>query len=358
MSLFDLAIKKSLKKKDDDVLALKSDSFVVKTNIHFPTDYTLLYDSSRKALDCITKIMKRQQTKGFQLLTGWRKQKSWYKTLKIIARTIGTTSKKGGKNKTTDLEKVVQEYITLCSKLNNKLCESIYEVHHQADICIGIYVEELKKYMKYQMILMDQLERRIIKKEVIPNEEKIYSIFEPHTEWINKGKLYPNVELGKRLTITTDQYQMIIHHVIMEKQSDSQIVDKLNEEVSTKWKIQSWSFDKGYYSKENKELLKNEVPEVILPKKGKKNQVEKVEESQKRYKKLRNNHSAVESNINELEYRGLDKCPDKGYDNFKRYIALSVCAYNLHKIGAYMQEVQRVKIEGKKEKPKPKLKAA
>jgi hypothetical protein len=62
--------------------------------------------------------------------------------------------------------------------------------------------------------------------------------------------------------------------------------------------------------------------------------VEKEQESHPDFKKTRHQHSAVESNINEPEHKGLDRCPDKGYAHFKRYVGLGVCAYNLHKIGA------------------------
>jgi hypothetical protein len=66
--------------------------------------------------------------------------------------------------------------------------------------------------------------------------------------------------------------------------------------------------------------------------------MEKEEEHTPQFKKLRNKHSAVESNINELEHRGLDRCPDKGYPHFKQYIGLGISAYNLHKIGARLRQ--------------------
>ena len=56
------------------------------------------------------------------------------------------------------------------------------------------------------------------------------------------------------------------------------------------------------------------------------------------FRYLKNKHSAIESNINELEHRGLDRCPDRGYNNYKTYIALGVCAYNLKKIGKKILE--------------------
>ncbi len=48
---------------------------------------------------------------------------------------------------------------------------------------------------------------------------------------------------------------------------------------------------------------------------------------------MNNSHQGVESNINQLEYHGLDKCPDKGEENFKKYVSLAVLSYNLHRLG-------------------------
>ena len=83
------------------------------------------------------------------------------------------------------------------------------------------------------------------------------------------------------------------------------------------------------------------VEKVVMPKRGKCNKQEQAEESQRYFKLLRNKHSAVESNINELECRGLDRCPDRGYPNYKRYIGLAVAAYNLRRIGQELIAIQR-----------------
>ncbi len=109
--------------------------------------------------------------------------------------------------------------------------------------------------------------------------------------------------------------------------------------------VSSWSFDKGFYSKENKELLDLFVNEVIMPKKGKLNKKEYEFEHRRKFKKLRNKHSAVESKINELEHRGLDRCPYKGNEHFTNYIGLGICSYNLHKIGAELMRQERLKLK-------------
>ncbi|MEJ7684076.1 MAG: hypothetical protein WKG06_40730 [Segetibacter sp.] len=58
-------------------------------------------------------------------------------------------------------------------------------------------------------------------------QEKIYSIFEEHTEWISKGKLNRNVELGHLVLVTTDQHQFIVDYKVMEKQKDASQISLL-----------------------------------------------------------------------------------------------------------------------------------
>ncbi len=178
------------------------------------------------------------------------------------------------------------------------------------------------------------IERRLLKKELIPSSEKIYSIFEPHTEWISKGKQNKKVELGHKILISTCQHHFILHHQVIEAKADVELTIPLADKLLTKYpNIESWSMDKGFYSKENKELLSLVIPQLVMPKKGKLNVAEKEEESQKQFKKLRNLHSAVESNINQLEHNGLDRCPDKGLKNYKKYVSLGILSYNLHRLG-------------------------
>jgi hypothetical protein len=209
------------------------------------------------------------------------------------------------------------------------------------DVTDLVIMLELERFMELLDKHVDLLDRRVIKGEEIPHEEKIFSIFEEYTEWITKGKLRPNVELGKKLAITTDQYNLIVDYRVMDHQSDPGIVKPLAERLISSFLVKSWSFDKGFWHKDNKELLKEHVEKVIMPKKGKCNKTEQAEEGQRYFKRLRNKHSAVESNINELECRGLDRCPDRGYPNFKRYIGLAVAAYNLRRIGQELIAIQR-----------------
>jgi len=324
------------KKKETEPLRLKTDSFVVESNVHFPTDYNLLWDSARKCIDIIGKFIKKHQK-----LTGWRKIKYWYRQLKRQMRAL--TQIKGGKNRKARLLNAATNYINTAQAFLSKLENE----KHNLPLCdlndIDLQME-LDYYHSMLIKHIDLVERRLIKREEIPHHEKIFSIFEPYTEWINKGKQHPNVELGKNFQITSDQFNLIIDYKIMENEVDKSTVISLANRVLLKYLVNSWSLDKGFYSKANKETLELHVDNVAMRKKGKLTQAEKEEERQTEFKKLCNKHSAVESNINELEHRGLNRCPDKGYEHFKRYVGLGVCAYNLHKIGAELLRIEREKI--------------
>lgn len=207
--------------------------------------------------------------------------------------------------------------------------------------------DELQKYILYTAKFIDQIERRLLKGESIPSEEKTYSIFEEHTEWLVKGKRAP--ELGNNILITTNQYHLIMDYKIMYNEKDASQIEALLGRLKTNFpneKIKSLSTDKGFYSKSNFEKCVNAgIENVIMPKKGKPNKVEHEREHSKLFISFRRGHSAVESDINMLEHHGLNRCLDRGLAHYEKYVALSVLAYNLHRIGNELVRLQRKKEE-------------
>jgi hypothetical protein len=338
---------KLVKKKEDEALKLKTDSYAVETNIHFPTDLNLLWDSSRKCLDMIEKLVEITEVKG------WRKIKSLRKNFKSLFR---ATSHQVFKGKNEHQKKqYVKRYLLQARLLEQRVEELIktLPLNPGKQSQILLIIEMLKHYKKYVTKFTDQIERRLIKGEVIPADEKVYSIFEEHTEWISKGKLNKKVELGHLVLITTDQYQFIVDYKVMEKQKDAKQVSDLCERIKKNFggkKLYSHSFDKGFWSKDNHTALKGAaIEQVILPKRGRHNKEDKERESQAAFKKLRNAHSAVESNINMLEHHGLNRCMDKGLRGYKRCVGLSILAYNLHIVGNALK-VKELEAEVKREK--------
>lgn len=325
------------KKKEEAGLRLKTDSFVVETDVHFPTDYNLLWDSARKCIDVAGKLS----------IPGWRKSKSWKRTLKGLMRAVGKTSVAGGPNKKQRIKKAAGTYLSKARVLEKKVRGVLasYTPARPTGIARLVLMDEYRKMLTKHIDLVD---RRLIKGETIPHSEKVFSIFLPWTELIKKGKRHPSVEFGKSLAITSDQYHLILDWQIAERQTDSELTLDIAGRVTGKYSVASLSVDKGFSNMADKAALEASIPQVIMPKKGKRNQAEKAVEAAPAFKKLKNNHSAVESNINELEHRGLDRCPDRTRGGFNRYVGLAITAYNLHKIGRELLAQRRAQAQRRK----------
>ncbi len=344
---------KLVKKKEGEALQLKTDSYALETNVHFPTDLNLLWDSLRKCLDMVETLQKLSSLKG------WRKIKNIRKVLKSQFR---ATSQKVFKGRDEHQKKQsVKDYLRQAKALEEKVAEMIKNLPIVIDkeVQVQTIIAQLMKYKNYVTKFTNQIERRLLKGEVIPAEEKIFSIFEEHTEWLTKGKLNKKVELGHLLLVSSDQYHFIVDYKVMEKQRDASQVGGLCERIKDHYPdktIKSHSFDKGFWSKENLATLQGaQIQQVVLPKKGRHNKEDKERESGADYKKLRNAHSAVESNINMLEHHGLNRCMDKGLDGYKRCTGLSVLACNLHILGNALKEK---KLAEEQRRQKRRLKAA
>jgi len=259
------------KKKETTALFLKTDSFVVETETYFPTDYRLLYDSGRKCLEIMGKLHKKYD------LEGWRQWKDTRKKLKSLYRTFGKVTSSGGKNKEERERLSCQEYLKTSRKLSSKVAHFLADqAPNMIDTLsfLGIIIElEWYKSMLDKHIVL--LERRIIKREIIAQKDKMFSIFLPFTEFINKGKKNPSVEIGKKLFITTDQNHLIVDYQMGDKLNDQDaiigILDRIHQKYSN---IKSLSTDKGFSTKENKALIEAVHPTIALmmPKKGKRNQ--------------------------------------------------------------------------------------
>jgi hypothetical protein len=197
----------------------------------------------------------------------------------------------------------------------------------------------IENYLSHADRQIDQIRRRVLKGESIAHHEKVFSIFEEHTEWISKGKAGVPQELGLRVCILEDQYGFILDHHVMENQKDVDIAVMMVLEAKRRYAaLSGCSFDKGFYSPENKGTLEGLLDEVILPKKGKLSEKDKQIEYSKQFIEARHQHAAVESAINALENHGLDRCPDHGIWGFKRYVALAVLARNLQLLGAKIRQ--------------------
>ena len=321
-----------LKKNAGEKLEIKTDSYVLETNVHYPTDANLLWDAARKSIEILVPLCLQHR------VSGWRKQASWKKRVKASKRMFEKAASRGGANKAVRVQSAVRDYLDAAGALEEKINAGIIALRGEAlTLLESLTLDQADRFHTHLIRHMDLLERRVINGETIPHEEKVFSLFEEHTELIKKGKVMPPVEFGHRLLISTEQHGFILDYKRMGPGSESAEAVPSADRLLGRFgagSIRSMSFDKGFSSQADRELLELYIPEVIMPKKGRKGENESARESTPRWKKLRNTHSAVESDINSLEHHGLNRCPDKGLNGYDRYVGFGVLAYNLHKIGA------------------------
>jgi IS5 family transposase len=323
----------------------RCDSFVVETAVHYPTDINLLFDAVRKMIQLSALI---SQNLGMTL---WRQHDYNVRSFKRLFRSAQQLKHSTSKDekKKVDRDKLIVEahrvYIEVAQGYVQKANWTIDNVNSNDSLSMA-KTEVLKQYINHANRQIDQIRRRVIQGEKIPHQEKVFSIFQPHTEWISKGKAGVPQELGLRVCILEDQYGLILHHRVMEKETDDKIAISMVESAQNKFfNLKGCSFDKGFYSPGNKKVLKNMLDSLVLPKKGKRNKTEYQEETAKEFIQSKRKHSAVESAINGLENHGLDRCPDHGIYGFKRYISLAVLARNLQIIGHDVQQNELKQIQ-------------
>jgi hypothetical protein len=328
-----------VKKKDGEALRGRCDSFVVETDVHFPTDISLLYDALRKVITLTARLCDQHGA------SEWRQHAYNVRHVKRLLR--AAQNKKRGKAKLKERQdqrealmvRAHQDYLEVATKYLDRARETLALLAQKGlsaplDIALKHRIEG---FMDHAVRQIDQTRRRVILGEVIPHEEKVFSIFEPHTEWISKGKAGVAVELGVKVCILEDQYQFVLHHQVMEKQTDDQVAVSMVSEAKKRFaNLAVCSFDKGFHSRENQSALGEQLELVVLPRKGKLSQPAQALEQSPAFVTARHQHSAVESAINALEVHGLDLCPDHGIGGFKRYVALAVVARNIHRIGAIL----------------------
>jgi hypothetical protein len=328
-------------KNKDDKLKGSCDSFVVETDVHYPTDTNLLFDAMRKMISLIAIICSEIG------ITEWRQSHHNILKVKRLLRGIQKLKRSTSKDEAKKIQRdkfIVREhqnYIDVCQSFVLKAKETIRILRELRILSLSqdLRLNAVEEYIRHAERQIDQIRRRVIFDEKIPHEEKVFSIFEPHTEWISKGKAGVPQELGLSVCVLKDQYGFILYHQVLEQQTDDKMAVEMAQGAKDRFlNLAGCSFDKGFYSPDNKRRLGNILDYVILPKKGRLSSKDKEIEKSKEFVSSRRKHSGVESSINALENHGLDRCLDHGLHGFKLYVALSVLARNIQILGHLIQQ--------------------
>jgi hypothetical protein len=324
----------------EDPLRGRCDSFVVETNVEYPTDTRLLFDSVRQVIQLLIRLCRRHQVEESTGVNDIKKlKKLWRHLQKLKPSTSKDESKQAARQK--EIIEAHQAYLDLARELVERADRQLEELE-KTDGMDNNKISKIKDFMKHAQRQMDQTDRRVIQGQKIPHQEKVFSIFKPYTEWISKGKAGVPVELGVLVGIIEDQHRFILHHRVMQQEVDVDVAVRMIQETKQRFpQLSSCSFDQGFHSPGNQRELAGLLETVILPKKGRLSKTDQARQQAGVFIQGRCQHAAVESAIHALEVHGLDRCPDGELPAFKRYVALAIVARNWQILGRYLQQQEQ-----------------
>ena len=323
-----------LGKKLGAPLAGRCDSFVVETDVHYPTDINLLRDS---ALRLIREASRACVAFG---VDGWRKRQYWDGTVGKLFDGVRTASSRRAR------PDAVRACLKACLTLAGK-AEGSLEALKRAD-CPEPALDGIGRLAAHVRRFAGQIKRRVLRRKKIPHGEKEFSIFEEHTRWISKGKAGTPFELGVPVCIVEDGNGFVVGREILWTGGAADVEVPLVKRCRESFPdLRACSFDRGFHSPSNREELDKLLDLNALPKKGRLSVAEREREADPAFAAARRKHSGVESAINSLEHRGLDRVRLRGPDGFERAVGLSVLASNLHRIGQILhgRERERMRLE-------------
>jgi IS5 family transposase len=325
---------------------VRGDTFVVQTNIAYPIDSRLVFDSLRKTLHFLNQLDNLLGT------TTWRQYKYHVRQAKRQLRKIEKAALSRKANTEEKFKEQIEIFLRTVCDLVVRAYESVDSVSLQTtrkyDFKLDDVMDKLTYYLYITEYLCDLTERRVLQGDKnIPRDEKIFSVFEPHTELINRGKTPLPIEYGHRVLVIEDRKGFIVDYEVMaagltDEKILIEVMSRLQKRMNNR--IKSASFDKGFYTPKNVKELEAIVEVACLPKKGKLSGVAKEREGRPEFITARKRHAGIESAIHALVAgNGLAICRDKGEDGYHRYVGLAIVGRNLQALGTILLKKARRK---------------
>ncbi len=328
----------AIKKKVEDGEAVRADTAVAEANIHYPTDASLLFDSIR-VLDRLMKGARKELPGlGFEYHDRTRRAK---KRAYQIAMGKGKGIEKKRAVWYRDLLKVSAEILAMARSAREALDEALKggELYFSDAGLATMIKSELDHYLPLSEQCVEQCERRVIKGEKVPAQEKVVSVFEPHVDIIRRGKTMSPTEFGHKVMAATGRSGIVLQYKVCEgNPSDADLFeDILQKHVRLFGKApREFTGDRRFYHEDN-EKLATEGPYYIerlaIPKPGKRSSERIEHERQRWFKKLLRFRAGIEGGLSALlRGFGLSRCLWRGFESFKSWVGLSFFAWNLRKL--------------------------
>jgi IS5 family transposase len=341
--------------------AVRGDTFVAETNIHYPTESSLIGDGLRKIISLAAELAEENG------VAGWRQHEHWLKNVRRVVHEIGRTAR--AKSQGADrLKPGYKKLLKLSKHVLARAClllrTLLFAIPKKT-----IAVDELKEseapstpeallshYMTLTEKVCDNARRRVLQGETLRNEEKIFSIFEPHTEMIKRGKQPNPIQFGHSVMLIEDAVGFVVEYrVVAAGVVDQDLVVPVMKDLQERFegKIKSASFDRGFHTPENQQKLAEIVGTPCIASKGQEKGRRQQKEGTVAFRRARQSHPGVESVIGALQCgNGLKRCRDRSRQGFARYIGLGILGRNLQTLGKLLLAQDKADCQAAKSKRK------
>jgi IS5 family transposase len=343
-------IQQAVKLGLEDGKQLRVDTTVVETNIHHPTDATLLWDTVRTLTRLVEDLHEKlpRGVKGFTNHT-----RSARRRMQALQRMTAREREHQQTPKYRELiriaEQVVQNAKQVIANANR-----VRKVDVVARVVIDGLCKQILSFCELGGRVIDQARRRVLQGETVPVEEKVYSIFEPHTDLIKRGKALKPVEFGHKVFLAESAHGLITDYRVLDGNpiDSDHVPASLDHHKAIFERVpDDYAGDRGFYNVENVQTCKDAgVIQVCIPQRGGQRTAEREElERTPAFKKGQRFRAGIEGRISVLfRGRGMKRCLFKGRERFEILVGAAVLANNLMRIADLLA----------KQKPKPQRAAA
>jgi transposase, IS5 family len=318
----------------------RADSFVIETNIHYPTESSLMYDGMRKIISLAIELTAEAG------ISGWRQSKHLLRQIKKLHRQINQLSaSRIINNKKDALESLYGNMIDRVGLILARCKELRQQLSNFSDLGLLLRAERLAHWIELTEQVCSTAYRRVILGERVPNNEKLFSLFETHTQLYQRGKAGEPIQYGRLALIFEDGAGFISHYHLMDRDAtDSGVIVEQVAQAKQRHggKLSSLSLDRGFHSAANIKSLSGLVDQVSCPSRNSQQYEKQVSGESKESRRLRNRHSGIESAVGALQRgNGLKRCRDRSELGLERYLGLAVLGRNLQVLGRLLiaQEV-------------------
>ena len=331
----DVLARAAVKENRIDGEKLRIDTTAVETNIHWPTDSSLLWDTYRTLARYIERIREIDPGVVGDRRVLLRKAK---KLQQKIARKASKNARSAEALEPLYIrlfglvENILQWSDDITERLASKIATHRYGPVEQASL--ELCLKDLLHFQALGKRVLDQARRRILNKESVPNDEKIFSIFEPHTELLQRGKAGKPIEFGHMIQIQQVGAKFITDYEVFEaKPVEHELIRpavERHKQLLGQYPDQLTA-DKGYYESMKQITGLSKIIEVVaISKKGKRTPEETERETDPAFRHAQRFRAGVEGTISFLKrILGLFRCYSKGWEHYAATVGATILAHNL-----------------------------